>query len=107
MNSSRRLAILFVITGFVLLGSFVALFLIGAISVREFQVYQLHQGIRQQLTTSLGRLRDAESAERGYLITGDSRELEAYDKSIDDLHKQLNDLARRKQTDLDPAQVKT
>jgi signal transduction histidine kinase/CheY-like chemotaxis protein len=107
MNSSRRLAILFVTTGFVLLGSFVALFLIGVVSVREYQALQLHQEISRQLTASLSRLRDAESAERGYIITGDARELKAYDESILDVHSQLNDLAKRRPNELDAAQVKT
>ena len=62
MSSSRRLAILFVTTGFVLLGSFIVLFLIGAVSMREYLVLQTHQGISEQLSASLSWLREAEFA---------------------------------------------
>ena len=102
---SRRLTILFATTGIVLLGSFFALFMIGVQTAQEFRIYQIHQGIGDQLSASLGWLRDAEVAEELYLIKRDPQDLKAYGEAIEQLHSKLDSLAKHKSAEVDPAQV--
>jgi signal transduction histidine kinase len=96
---------LFATTGIVLLGSFVALFLIGVATMQEFGVYRTHLAISDQLNASLGWLRDAEAAERLYLIRKDPQDLKAYEEAIRQLHAKLDSLAKHKAGELEQGQV--
>ena len=105
MGSARRLTILFLVTALVLLGSFVALFLIGVASAREFGDYRTHKNISEHLAESLSLLRDAEAAEVRYVFRGDPAELKSYDQAIGQIHEQLDFLVKRNEVQLDRRQV--
>ena len=80
--------------------------MIGVKTAQEFRVYQIHEGIGDQLSAALGWLRDAELAEQLYLINQDPRDLKGYEEAINQLHGKLDSVAKHKSDEVDPEQVK-
>lgn len=55
------------------------------------RVSHTHQ-VLTELEVTLSMLKDAESGQRGYLLTGNDRYLQPYQKAIDDINSRLDKL---------------
>lgn len=70
----------------------------------ERSVSQSHQVIAE-LETTLSTLKDAETGQRGYLLTGQERYLEPYNSAIDQINQHVQSL--KQSTNLDSQQLQT
>ena len=82
------------IAGFTVLAALIGLTLTVAASQRRADAMVAHtMDVQNRLTTVLSRLQDAETGQRGYLITGRKEYLEPYDTALARLDGDLTGLA--------------
>ncbi|HTW87037.1 MAG TPA: CHASE3 domain-containing protein [Candidatus Binataceae bacterium] len=92
MSKKSKLAAIIVTTGAVILVSLVAVFLMGWASIdANDDVLSYHVAIGQ-LEGTLSTLKDAETGQRGYLLTGEEKYLQPYDRAVTQLPQELKAL---------------
>jgi PAS domain S-box-containing protein len=88
----RRITISFILIIIVLLASIGAMFWSGQVVLRSRQAVADRQKMVDQLQLVLSTLKDAETGQRGYLLTGDEQYLAPYNLALARLQAQMQDL---------------
>lgn len=98
MSKKSKLAAIIATTGGVILISLVAVFLMGwaAIDAND-DVLRYHVAIGQ-LREILSTLKDAETGQRGYLLTGEEKYLQPYQQAIGRVPQELEALTAKAKT---------
>lgn len=95
MSKKNKLAAIIATTGGVILVSLVAVFLMGWVAIdANDDVLRYHVAIGQ-LREILSTLKDAETGQRGYLLTGEEKYLQPYQQAIARVPQELEGLAAK------------
>ena len=106
MNPERRLSGVFAAMAALLVGSIAAMFWIGILTIRRTQDIQKYHSVIDGLSQTLSILKDAETGQRGFLLTGDETYLKPYQDSVSQIHSETAKLLSRAEAhDLDGPQV--
>jgi CHASE3 domain sensor protein len=97
MKSSRRTAVVFLIVGVVLVSTITTIYWIGQRVLRMNEEILTYRDTIEHLDGLLSTMKDAETGERGYLITGRQEFLEPYDAALARMHQEVD---RLRQTEL-------
>ena len=66
----------------------------GAFTISENRILQAHEALAVGLAESLSTLKDVETEQRGYVLTGDLHYLEPYKAAVRKLKGQLDELSK-------------
>src|SRR5436190_4329460 len=80
----------FALLALLLVGSFV----VSSVQRRDYAMVAHTLEVQKDIATVEGRLRDAESGQRGYIISGDVRFLEPFDRALASIDRDVDALAR-------------
>ena len=106
MSQPNRLAAVFLTTAAVLIATVIVMFGVGRATLALGRSVVRHEAIIRDLDESLSVLEDAETGQRGYLLTGDDTYLEPYSRALSHVDKEMNDLrSLARSGDLPAAQV--
>jgi len=94
MAYPKRLFILFAASIIVLIGSLLVLFWIGLVTLRELGAVAIHEDVINHLRAMQATLTEAETGQRGYLLTGDSQYLTPYNVALKQINGQREELKR-------------
>jgi len=95
MSQKSKLATIFMTTGAVMLGSLVAVFFMGKAAIYANHELARYHIVIGELQETLSTLKDAETGQRGYLLTGEEKYLLPHDQAAARIHQQLATLAAR------------
>jgi PAS domain S-box-containing protein len=95
MSQRTKLATVFSTAGAVVIAGLVALFLVGNLVIRDSRRLGRYHAVVGELRELLSTLQDAETGQRGYLLTGQSRYLQPYDHALVHIRHELHVLERR------------
>ena len=105
-RQKSNLAVLFAAMAALLLASAGALFLMGRVSIAKGREVSEQQAVIDQINETLSTLKDAETGQRGYLLTGDERYMEPYHRAVSRIQSELAVLrADADAGELEPADV--
>jgi PAS domain S-box-containing protein len=95
--SLRRnvLAAIFIAVGAVMLAGLVAIFFIGRAAIEADGSVLSQHIIVGELKDGLSTVKDAETGQRGYLLTGDEKYLEPYEQALVRIHEEVETLHAR------------
>jgi PAS domain S-box-containing protein len=86
---------LFAAMALVLIASVAAVYIMGMLTLHRTQELVRRQGVLDHLEQMLSTLKDAETGQRGYLLTGNDAYLAPYHDAISHIHNELNLLTKR------------
>src|SRR5271163_3461268 len=89
MTRQSRIAIIFVISGSVLVASVAVLCAMAMATTRIHQQVLRYREAIDQVEQMLSTLKDAETGQRGYLLTGDDTYLEPFSDAVKNIDGQL------------------
>src|SRR6478672_11518443 len=94
-NSGRRLlVIIFLAAAGLLAGSMAVTFYIGHLALDAQRQMSIQFGVLNQLPELASTIKDAETGQRGYLLTGEDAYLQPYDSSLKQLKSELDALQK-------------
>src|SRR5436190_7760047 len=86
--------VLFALTACSLAASIGVTYWTGLLAVESNRKLATQRTVIERLERVVSTLKDAESAHRGYLLTGEDRYLEPYERARRDVHQRLSGLKR-------------
>src|SRR5262249_45037880 len=92
---NNRLAVILTAAGGVMVAGLVAIFLIGRAALEADQDLLRQHMVIGELQEALSTLKDAETGQRGYLLTGDEAYLRPYDQALTRIHEEIGALDGR------------
>jgi PAS domain S-box-containing protein len=93
MSRNSKLATIFVTTGSVMLASLFAIFLMGRLAIDTNSALLRYHVLIGELQQTLSTMKDAETGQRGFLLTGKDKYLEPHDQAVIRIERELNSLA--------------
>ncbi len=88
-STTHRLKLLFLSLGMVVVAGIVLTFLVGHTVITARDMVQERDIVLEQLQKTFSMMQDAETGQRGYLLTLDRRYLQPYNDSRADIRKQM------------------
>src|ERR1700677_2822085 len=92
MSRNSRLATLFVTTGSVMMASLLAIFLMGRLAIDTNSALLRYHVLIGELQQTLSTMKDAETGQRGFLLTGKEKYLEPHDQAVIRIERELKSL---------------
>jgi len=93
-NSLTGLRVVFILVGIVVAVGVTATYLAGHVVIRSRDRVQQYDEILAELQDVLVTVEDAETGQRGYLITGQQEYLAPYREAVDRIHRRLEGLRK-------------
>src|SRR6516225_10571671 len=107
MESRSRPWKLFAAMALVLIASVAAVYIMGMLTLHRTQELVRRQGVLDHLEQSMSTLKDAETGQRGYLLTGNDAYLTPYEEAISHIHDDMKMLFTRAEAgELDAGEVR-
>jgi PAS domain S-box-containing protein len=94
MERKSKLFAVFVSNAIALLGVIAAISAMGLMTIRANAEASRHRVLSTHLLTTLSTLKDAETGQRGYLLTGKDEYLKPYNDATEAIQGELNELTR-------------
>jgi len=94
MELKSKLFAVFVSNAIALLGVIAAISAMGLMTIRANAEASRHRVLSTHLLTTLSTLKDAETGQRGYLLTGKDEYLKPYNDATEAIQGELNELTR-------------
>jgi len=95
MSQKSKLATIFITTGAVMLACLVAVFFMGRAAIEANRALTRYHVVISELQQTLSSLKDAETGQRGYLLTGEEKYLQPHDRAVTRIHQELATLESR------------
>jgi PAS domain S-box-containing protein len=95
MSQRSKLVTIFMTTGAVTLAGLVAIFFMGRAAINSNHELARYHIVIGELRETLSTLKDAETGQRGYLLTGQEKYLQPYDQAVTRIHQELRILEDR------------
>ena len=94
MERKSKLFAVFVSNAIALIGVIAAICAMGLMTIRANAEASRHRVLSTHLLTTLSTLKDAETGQRGYLLTGKDEYLKPYNDATEAIQGELNELTR-------------
>jgi PAS domain S-box-containing protein len=108
MSTTSKLATIITTAGAVMLASLAAIFLMGRVTIATNSDLLRYHAVIGELQQTLSTLKDAETGQRGYLLTGEQKYLAPHDDAVASIHQQFEALeSRARAGELSGAEVAT
>lgn len=95
MSQRTKLATIFLTAGAVATASLIALFFVGNLIIKGSQRLGRYHAVVGELQELISTLKDAETGQRGYLLTGEQRYLQPYAHALTRIRHELQILEQR------------
>lgn len=95
MKHSIKISALFTTMAVLLFGSIVGTYWMGVMTLNKSHEVQAQQVVIDRLQETLSTLKDAETGQRGYLLTGEAKYLAPYQAATARIPSQIDDLTQR------------
>lgn len=93
MSERSKLASIIVTAAAVLIATILAISAMAVLTIRANQEVLQRGTVIDRLRQTLSSMKDAETGQRGYLLTDDERYLEPYNRALPEVHAELDALA--------------
>ncbi len=95
MSTKSKLATIIMTAGAVMLASLAAIFLMGRVAIGTNGELVRYHAVIGELQQTLSTLKDAETGQRGYLLTGEQKYLTPHDQAVARIHQEFETLESR------------
>lgn len=92
MSKRSKLTSIIVTAAAILIATILAISAMAALTVRANQEVLRRRAVIDRVRQALSSMKDAESGQRGYLLTGDERYLESYNRALTEVRAELDAL---------------
>jgi PAS domain S-box-containing protein len=93
MSQKSQVATIIASSGVVIIASMLAIFLMGRAAINANTNLIVRHEVIGQLQETLSTIKDAETGQRGYLLTGNQQYLQPYDQAVERIGQELESLA--------------
>src|SRR5579872_7405539 len=93
MSQKSQVATIIASAGAVIIASMLAIFLMGRAAINANADLILRHKVIAQLQETLSTIKDAETGQRGYLLTGDQQYLQPHHQAVGRIGQELENLA--------------
>jgi PAS domain S-box-containing protein len=107
MPQRRKLLAIVIVAVSILLGSFVVAYVTGTLTIDANGELLDHRRQIERLDSLLSSLKDAETGQRGYLLTGDERYLAPFNSGVTSANQELAKLAKNRNVSPDDLKALT
>src|SRR5690348_9346738 len=93
MSQKSRIATIITSAGAVIIAGMLAIFLMGKAAINANSDLIIRHKVIGQLQETLSTIKDAETGQRGYLLTGDQQYLQPHHRAVGRIGQELETLA--------------